>query len=82
MTQALELLFKYAQENHIPKFMKQPWFREAQHIENLNLTMLREALTNDQLLLLEQYQESVETRECLEQQVCFTAGFSIAQELR
>ena len=60
--------------------MDQPWRREVRRMELLNLTTLREALTNNKLL--EQYQESAQTREILEQQAHFMTGFSVSQALR
>lgn len=60
--------------------MDQPWRREARRMELLNLTTLREALTNNKLL--EQYQESAQTREILEQQAHFMTDFSVSQTLR
>ena len=81
MTDLMELLYEYAQNHRIAGFLDQHAYRIAEHLEEKNLTNLKDGLSGEHLAALERYQDACQERHGMELEATFLAAFSLAREL-
>lgn len=82
MTDLMELLYEYTQDNRLAGFVERRTYETAEHMEVKNLTALKAGLSGEHLAALERYQDACRERHALELEAMFLAAFSIARELR
>lgn len=82
MTDLMQTLYNYLQENRARDFLSHKYFWYYSNVLDLLESALMNTLTDEQQELLEQYQDAV--YECcdMEQQALFLATLSLARELR
>lgn len=81
MTELMSLLYEYAQDHYVTGLIDDRSYREAEQMEEKNLTALKGDLSAQGLAALERYQDAWLEREAMERVAAFRAGFSIAREL-
>ncbi len=81
MSDLLELLYEYAQQHRVSRFLDLRAYTEAGKLEVRNLTALKEGLSGEQTAALERYQDACREQQIMDQKAMFLAGFSVAREL-
>lgn len=81
MTDLMQVLYEYAQEELLPSYLPSPEYREVSHLTSRLSLRLRDLLADDGWDTVQKYEDAAAQLHSMELEAAFQAAFSLAREL-
>ena len=82
MTDLMQVLYEYAQEELLPSYLPSPEYREVSRLTTRLSRRLRDLLADDGWDTVQKYEDAAAELHSMELEAMFRAAFALAGELR
>ena len=82
MTDLMQVLYEYAQEELLPSYLPSPEYREVSRLTSRLSLRLRDLLADDGWDTVQKYEDAAAELHSMELEAMFRAAFALAGELR